>query len=116
MANWGRENIGPALAPVRMEFLSVSSWSLWPANLRNRVVLRRGIASHTTSSSMTRQKKAVRVRDEVEWLVDDSAIRIYKYIDDLLTDSYLKSQPMTVQASVFEASSWATRGGAVPIK
>ncbi|KAG6548199.1 hypothetical protein Mapa_010250 [Marchantia paleacea] len=53
---------------------------------------------------------------QITWLVDDTPIRIHKNIEDVLPNTYPKSQPMTVQASIFEASSWATRGGAVPIE
>ncbi|KAL3696560.1 hypothetical protein R1sor_010636 [Riccia sorocarpa] len=51
---------------------------------------------------------------QITWLVDDTPIRIYKNIENELPNSYLKSQPMVLAASVFDASSWATRGGAVP--
>ncbi|KAL3696559.1 hypothetical protein R1sor_010635 [Riccia sorocarpa] len=51
---------------------------------------------------------------QITWSVDDTPIRVYKNIEDKLPNSYPKAQSMVVAASIFDASSWATRGGAVP--
>ncbi|KAG6545696.1 hypothetical protein Mapa_012881 [Marchantia paleacea] len=52
---------------------------------------------------------------QIIWLVDNTPIRIYKNIEATYPNSYPSSQPMNIAASIYEASSWATRGGAVPI-
>lgn len=50
------------------------------------------------------------------WLVDDIPIRIHKNIENVLPNSYPTYQPQVIASSIFDASSWATRGGAVPTK
>ncbi|BBN02750.1 xyloglucan:xyloglucosyl transferase [Marchantia polymorpha subsp. ruderalis] len=53
---------------------------------------------------------------QITWLVDDTPIRIYKNIESVLPNSYPTKQPQVVAMSIFDASTWATRGGAVPAK
>ncbi|BBN20422.1 xyloglucan:xyloglucosyl transferase [Marchantia polymorpha subsp. ruderalis] len=49
---------------------------------------------------------------QIIWLVDDIPIRIHRNIHPSV---YPRLKPMGVHGTLFEASSWATRGGAVPI-
>ncbi|BBN02749.1 xyloglucan:xyloglucosyl transferase [Marchantia polymorpha subsp. ruderalis] len=53
---------------------------------------------------------------QITWLVDDIPIRIHKNIENVLPNSYPTYQPQVIASSIFDASSWATRGGAVPTK
>ncbi|KAL2652429.1 hypothetical protein R1flu_020557 [Riccia fluitans] len=52
--------------------------------------------------------------EQVTWLVDGTPIRIYKNIESVLPNSYPSHQAMGIAHSIFDGSSWATRGGAVP--
>ncbi|KAL3690536.1 hypothetical protein R1sor_016845 [Riccia sorocarpa] len=49
---------------------------------------------------------------QVIWLVDDVPVRVHRNIHPSV---YPRTKPMYVHGTLFEASSWATRGGAVPI-
>jgi xyloglucan:xyloglucosyl transferase len=50
---------------------------------------------------------------QVTFLIDNIPIRMYQNLENMGI-SY-PSQPMSVFSSIFDASTWATRGGAVPI-
>ncbi|KAL2610719.1 hypothetical protein R1flu_029292 [Riccia fluitans] len=49
---------------------------------------------------------------QVIWLVDDVPVRVHRNIHPSL---YPRTKPMYVHGTLFEASTWATRKGAVPI-
>ncbi|KAL2603155.1 hypothetical protein R1flu_017227 [Riccia fluitans] len=52
---------------------------------------------------------------QVTWFVDGTPIRIYKNIENVLLNSYPKSQPMVVAHCIYDGSSWATSKGDVPV-
>ncbi|KAL2642820.1 hypothetical protein R1flu_010407 [Riccia fluitans] len=52
---------------------------------------------------------------QITWLVDGAPIRIYRNIENIYPSSYPFTKGMHVAASIYEASTWATRGGLVPI-
>ncbi|OAE20306.1 hypothetical protein AXG93_4888s1140 [Marchantia polymorpha subsp. ruderalis] len=53
---------------------------------------------------------------QILWTVDDTPIRLHRNMESVDSGSYPHKQPMVVAASIFDASTWATRGGAVPTK
>ncbi|BBN00818.1 xyloglucan:xyloglucosyl transferase [Marchantia polymorpha subsp. ruderalis] len=54
--------------------------------------------------------------EQILWLVDDIPIRVHKNREAWHPNSFPHFRPMVVAASIFEASTWATQGGRVPIK
>lgn len=51
----------------------------------------------------------------VMWLVDEIPVRVYHNIENIAPLSFPTLNPMLVSGCIFEASEWATEGGAVPI-
>jgi beta-glucanase (GH16 family) len=51
----------------------------------------------------------------VMWKIDSIPVRVYKNIENQVPLSFPNFRPMTVTTCIFDASQWATQGGAVKI-
>lgn len=49
------------------------------------------------------------------WLVDNIPVRVYKNISNINPLSFPSFRPMVVSSCIFDASSWATEGGQIPV-
>ncbi|BBN00817.1 xyloglucan:xyloglucosyl transferase [Marchantia polymorpha subsp. ruderalis] len=51
----------------------------------------------------------------VTWYVDNTPIRVFRNLESKYPNTYLNTEAQVVSGSIFDASTWATRGGLIPI-